>query len=217
MLHAAMICILLSGCGTKTTCSDGIHNQGEKLIDCGGPCAPCPTCADGIQNQGECGIDCGGGLCAPCITCADGVQNQGETGVDCGGPCNKCPVVYPRIGYYGGNILRKDTITLKASPPTSIPSNVYSFRGEVPEGSSLRIVMKNTTVGSNSVWYYYPDKKLGWDISPYDYTNNLQVFNAPDRFNYDVLLYFTGSGAATIEFYENGAISPTRIKNITWN
>jgi hypothetical protein len=45
-------------------CFDGIkncHSGGcEVLVDCGGPCKPCPTCSDGIQNQGEFGIDCGG-------------------------------------------------------------------------------------------------------------------------------------------------------------
>jgi hypothetical protein len=49
-----------------------------------------PTCSDGIQNQGETGIDCGG-PCTACATCNDGIQNQGETGVDCGGPCSPCP------------------------------------------------------------------------------------------------------------------------------
>ena len=29
------------------------------------PSKPCPTCNDGVQNQGETGIDCGG----PCTTC----------------------------------------------------------------------------------------------------------------------------------------------------
>ena len=45
-------------------CSDGVkncHDDGcEVLIDCGGPCKPCPTCTDKIQNQGETGIDCSG-------------------------------------------------------------------------------------------------------------------------------------------------------------
>ncbi|RMD46052.1 hypothetical protein D6829_00585 [Candidatus Pacearchaeota archaeon] len=45
-------------------CNDGIqncHDGGcEFLVDCGGPCAPCPTCSDGIKNQNEEGIDCGG-------------------------------------------------------------------------------------------------------------------------------------------------------------
>jgi len=49
-----------------------------------------PTCSDGIQNQGETGVDCGG-PCIACPTCNDGIQNQGETGIDCGGPCAACP------------------------------------------------------------------------------------------------------------------------------
>ena len=55
---------------------------------------PAPTCSDGIQNQGETGIDCGGpcpAICPP-PSCVDGVQNQGETGIDCGGPCPACGV-----------------------------------------------------------------------------------------------------------------------------
>ncbi len=79
--------VLISGGGP--TCSDGIQNQGEEGVDCGGPCPACETCDDGIQNQGEEGIDCGG-PCAPCITCFDGIQNQGEEGIDCGGPCPAC-------------------------------------------------------------------------------------------------------------------------------
>lgn len=50
---------------------------------------PAATCSDGIQNQGETGVDCGG-PCTACATCSDGIQNQGETGVDCGGPCSPC-------------------------------------------------------------------------------------------------------------------------------
>jgi|GEM_PF-1085544 len=46
------------------SCNDGIKNchsgSCEMLIDCGGPCDPCPTCSDGIQNQGEKGVDCEG-------------------------------------------------------------------------------------------------------------------------------------------------------------
>ena len=55
------------------TCSDGIQNQGETWIDCGGPCPPCPpaTCSDGIQNQGKNGIDCGG-PCPPCTLYSHG-------------------------------------------------------------------------------------------------------------------------------------------------
>jgi len=95
---------------------------------------PCPSCEDGIQNQGEEGIDCGG-PCKPCVTtsttsttttstisattssisttttsttstttttieiptCSDGIRNQGEEGIDCGGPCKPCKKEYPGI------------------------------------------------------------------------------------------------------------------------
>ncbi len=51
------------------------------------------TCADGILNQDETGVDCGGKYCLPCDTCFDGIQNQDETGIDCGGSicCATCP------------------------------------------------------------------------------------------------------------------------------
>lgn len=54
----------------EPTCTDGIQNQGEEDIDCGGPCSSCATCYDNIQNQGETGIDCGG-PCRECLECID--------------------------------------------------------------------------------------------------------------------------------------------------
>lgn len=53
-----------------------------------------PTCSDGIRNQGEGGIDCGGPCIRGCVipnTCNNGAQDNGETGEDCGGPCPPCP------------------------------------------------------------------------------------------------------------------------------
>ncbi len=47
-------------------------------------------CKNGVLDNGEITIDCGG-ICPSC-TCDDGILNQGEEGVDCGGPCpNVCP------------------------------------------------------------------------------------------------------------------------------
>ena len=56
--------------GTQATCQDGILNQNETEVDCGGICPACETiatCQDGIQNQNETGIDCGG-VCPSCET-----------------------------------------------------------------------------------------------------------------------------------------------------
>lgn len=77
----------------EPTCTDGIQNQGERGVDCGGPCPEAcpPSCHDGILNQDEEKADCGGTICSACPTCTDGIQNQGERHADCGGPCQACP------------------------------------------------------------------------------------------------------------------------------
>ncbi len=55
--------------------------------------SPTPTCTDGILNQNEENVDCGG-VCEPCKTCDDGILNchEGicEDDIDCGGPCMPC-------------------------------------------------------------------------------------------------------------------------------
>ncbi|MFH1072051.1 MAG: hypothetical protein V1743_01325 [Nanoarchaeota archaeon] len=48
-----------------------------------------PTCFDGLLNQDEKGVDCGG-MCGPCGSCQDRINNQNEVGVDCGGVCPPC-------------------------------------------------------------------------------------------------------------------------------
>lgn len=81
--------------GTSTTagptCGDGIKNQNESDVDCGGPCAKCP---DGLACRTN--SDCESGTCPEdvlvCTTlgCADKILNGDETDVDCGGTCPKC-------------------------------------------------------------------------------------------------------------------------------
>ena len=79
--------------GLEPSCDDGILNQNEIDIDCGGPCEDCETenCYDHIMNQNEEDIDCGG-VCSDCIkeTCSDGIRNQDEEKTDCGGVCKEC-------------------------------------------------------------------------------------------------------------------------------
>lgn len=72
-------------------CYDEILNNGEELIDCGGPiCDPCDPCENEVWDPllGEQWVDCGGS-CEPCATNFNGVLDEGETGVDCG--CEGCP------------------------------------------------------------------------------------------------------------------------------
>src|SRR5690349_15937743 len=98
-LTILVLSVTIGGCKKDGTCSDGIKNQDETQVDCGGVCSICNsnnsgTCSDGIQNQNETGVDCGG-VCSACNnnntgTCSDGIQNQNETGIDCGGVCSAC-------------------------------------------------------------------------------------------------------------------------------
>lgn len=72
------------------TCNDGVQNQTETDIDCGGNCF---TCQDGkmcLINADCNSFNCVTGICQPALpSCMDGMQNQGETDIDCGGP--NCP------------------------------------------------------------------------------------------------------------------------------
>ena len=70
-------------------CYDGVKNQDETDVDCGGVCDACPTCSDGILNQDETLVDCGGTICQECESCSDrgGSTRNGENtdlnGNDC--------------------------------------------------------------------------------------------------------------------------------------
>ena len=48
------------------SCDDGVKNQDETDVDCGGVCDACQTCSDGILNQDEINVDCGGSNCPAC-------------------------------------------------------------------------------------------------------------------------------------------------------
>jgi len=73
-------------------CRDGIANNMESDVDCGGPI--CPTCTTGQMcgAPSDCfSMICDAGTCnAP--GCGDGVLNGRETDLDCGGDCLGCPI-----------------------------------------------------------------------------------------------------------------------------
>ncbi len=79
------------------SCTDGILNNGESGVDCGGATG-CSRCADGGNCTGD--GDCASGLCRAsgeglgtvCVsaTCEDGEKSGSETDVDCGSACAAC-------------------------------------------------------------------------------------------------------------------------------
>ncbi|MEM9991113.1 MAG: choice-of-anchor B family protein [Bacteroidota bacterium] len=94
--------------GTCPNCSDGIRNQDEEDIDCGGSsCAACSTCNDRIQNGDEEGIDCGGSACPECIepcsnpielSCGSTINDNNANGTNM---INAYPAASNQAGYTG--------------------------------------------------------------------------------------------------------------------
>jgi len=74
------------------TCTDGVRNDKETGVDCGGPTG-CPLCpaGEGCKAAADClSKVCWVGVCQP-PKCDDGIQNGDETDWDCGGTCALCP------------------------------------------------------------------------------------------------------------------------------
>jgi hypothetical protein len=103
--------LLLNNCtALPPTCSDGLRNEGESDVDCGGPCPPCPefgSCNTGTDCvTGACALNhfYGPGLRCVAATCVDGVQDNGETHVDCGNSftsgCEGCAAGATCSNYY---------------------------------------------------------------------------------------------------------------------
>lgn len=90
-----------SGICIAATCTDGVKNQHEGDIDCGGPCNE--SCADGrkCNENTDClpASFCDEGTCKyQPDHCLNRLTDGGETGMNCGGSCSdKCGVDEPCI------------------------------------------------------------------------------------------------------------------------
>ncbi len=90
-----------------------------------------PTCNDGIKNQGERGVDCGGPCEAIDDCCNNGVKDEGEEGVDCGGVCGPCEIVEKEFKL---KFLMKNKSLSKRAPVNKIFIGEIKFKndGEYP-------------------------------------------------------------------------------------
>jgi hypothetical protein len=92
--------MLIAGCLNEDNrippnCYDGILNNGEERLDCGGEfCDECDHCTNGVYEPErlETWVDCGG-ECGPCPQNANGIQDGDETGIDCGGSAGGCELL----------------------------------------------------------------------------------------------------------------------------
>jgi hypothetical protein len=121
-------------------------------------------------------------------------------------------ITYPVTGNNGLNLLN-DTVNII---PKSQYSLTYSIKAELPKGTSLRIVLKGERIWSTTP--NYSPQTINWTVSPYDESTKSQelVVNESDM---ETDLYFVIGSASIftnliIEYYENGAIIPTRVKTI---
>lgn len=147
------------GGGSGATCNDGIQNQGETGIDCGGPCAPCPTCNDGIQNQGETGIDCGG-PCQPCqggnsvVLLASYFENGWDSWSDGGSDVDR---VISNYSYEGTHSIR---IRDNSGTLSAMTSPTFSMVGGT--GATIQFYFKTYSMETGEDFWVRYNNGGGW-------------------------------------------------------
>lgn len=121
----------------------------------------------------------------------------------------KTYITYPDTGSHGLNILAEDVKVIKAYNGHDTINNFYSMKAELPEGTSLKVVLKK------GLWYYrvIPAPE-NWIVSNYDGANRSQVFTVTQSNIANDLRIAVEAGEITVEYYENGASVPTRVKQL---
>ncbi|MCA1664624.1 MAG: hypothetical protein LC659_10205, partial [Myxococcales bacterium] len=88
---ASGVCNRVAGVCAADDCSDGMRDDSESDVDCGG--GSCPKCTSGkaCVSPGDCASLLCNAMSHVCVDdpCFDGVKDGSETDVDCGGMCQK--------------------------------------------------------------------------------------------------------------------------------
>ena len=124
---------------------------------------------------------------------------------------------YPETGKYGPNILAEGFVY--GNKFENGKYKTYSMRAELPAGnSSLKIILKTKIVNTNDsilAWgAFYQGTEENWIISNWDNSikgNSLTVYESGKPADVSVIL----DSDFTIEYYENGAILPTKVKTVS--
>lgn len=115
-------------------------------------------------------------------------------------------ITYPMAGTYGSNLLC-DTFNIFT------PGTIHSLKADLPEGTALKIILK----GKPNNWAYavIPAPE-NWNVKTYDMATQSQEFTVKNSGQSNDLYIHIGQDADSIqiEYYENGAIAPTKTKTI---
>ena len=127
--------VLLVSCSQQI---EPVQTQPEDIVD-DEDVPPAASCDDGILNQGEEDVDCGG-PCDACPSCDDGILNQGEEDVDCGGPCEPCEIEYGLTTEQEESLDEK----LKPNMKADFLANAYALGLEPGESHVFALGITNT-------------------------------------------------------------------------
>ena len=119
-------------------------------------------------------------------------------------------ITYPPIGLYQDNILSDYVTEVNAHILPNYQD--YDMTADVPEGQNVKIILKGG---------FWSASVLNWEKTEYDGINKTQEFittwkgenHALIEF-YDGTLEADGEKYITIEYYENGATTPTKVKKL---
>lgn len=182
--------IFYSGCGTD----EYPYGNGWRVsytVTLLGTSTPsdCGSCSDGVQNQDETGIDCGGvcGSCEP-STCSDGVKSGDEPGIDCGGSCSAPCTEYCPDGYAVGLDSNNQNICVSITSPDAYgncPAGwEKAFDGNCESSAELLYGVANLNtneLGSlPSGWYQLPDSYTPGNFSVAEFTGPTSVVDNGD-------------------------------------
>jgi len=121
-------------------------------------------------------------------------------------------ITYPKNGKTGlQNILADDFVE---ATQTGDKLFEYAVNAEVPVGAGLKIIIKTKSNEYGYDWGgFYPDFVENWKYTYYDNvskSNTFTVYESGKRAEFRVIFGYH----CIIEFYENGAKTPTKVKEI---
>ncbi|GAB1454137.1 hypothetical protein MASR2M47_41930 [Draconibacterium sp.] len=118
-------------------------------------------------------------------------------------------IKYPETGQKGINILAEGITVIIAYNGNSTQNNFYSMKAELPEGTSLKVILKG------GMWHYVSlPNPINWTIGGYNEASHSQVFTVTQSNIANDLSIAVEAGEITVEYYENDATVPTRVKQL---